>query len=160
ALHGQERLTGRARQQGGNRTMKPFLIAAAAALVLCAPAARAQDVQTDWMKYNPYVGEQNDISNPHRTADGITSWAADAVANALTFQPGQFREQIARVKAYFGRAGWQGYTDYLKESKIYDVARAGQYTVATAANGEPMITRKGARDGAYQWEVEVPVITS
>ena len=120
-----------------------------------------EDQQADWMKYkNPYAGEQTDITNPHRTGDEISAWGSMVVAEAMSFRVGLFEQHIQDIKKLFVREGWQGYTAYLQSTKLLDVIRSGKYAVYTAAEGEPLVLQSGRVDGAWQWQLDVSIITT
>ena len=147
------------------------IILAAALLLLAAPAfAQAPpDAATppaaatpdggggDWMNYkNPYAAETGDLSNPHRTNEEIIAWASKAVANSLSFKMGSFKDDIANARKYFVQAGWKVYAAYLKDLKVLDVAKSGKYSIATFADGDPMITGSSVQNGAWHWQVDIP----
>jgi hypothetical protein len=142
--------------------IKPVFVAALAAVLFSTTvSAQAPPDTADWTQYkSPYAGEENDIANPNRTSDEVMAWGTKTVAEALTFGLSDFNARIKDLKRYFVQTGWADYAAYLKDSKLLDVARSGKYMVASASNGAPMILNKGPQNGAFHWEISVPVITS
>ncbi len=140
------------------KLIRAFILTAA----LCGAPALAQDAaKPDWMQYkSPYVGEENDIANAHRTSDEIMAWGSKIAADALSYDLSNFTSHADTLKTSFVQSGWGDYVTYLKDMKLLDVARSGKYMIATASNGDPMILNSGNMNGAWHWEISVPIITS
>jgi hypothetical protein len=126
-----------------------------------APEAETAPAPTDWMTYkNPYVGEENDIGNPHRTPDEIATWAQQAATDVLSFTPADYKDKLNGFKKYFVPQGWQLYTAYLKDSNLLSMVTDQGYSVGTIVDSHPEIVNSGAVDGVYHWIVKAPVTIS
>lgn len=150
----------------------PLFFAAAFGLAISLPVfaqgASEQDTQAtvpqssgeDWMNYkSPYVAEQDDISQPHRTKEEISIWAQNFAAESMSLTRETLSEKLATVKPSFTASGWQAYGGWLKSSKIFNMVRDESYILSTVMRGDALILNQGASD-AYRWQITVPVIMS
>ena len=114
-----------------------------------------------WLEYKPsYVGEQNDIANPHRTAEEITMWAQGAAADVLSFSQEDYTDKMNEFKKYFVEQGWQPYTAYLQNTKILSIVSEKGYSIGAIVDDVPEIIKQGASDGAYHWTLRLPITVS
>ena len=114
-----------------------------------------------WLEYKtPYAGEENNIANPHRTRDEITSWAQQVAADSLSFSKVNYKIKLKSFKKYFVKKGWQLYAAYLKETKLINMVVDDGYTVGTIVNELPEITNKGTFGSVYHWVVKMPITIS
>lgn len=152
-----------------------YILVASLLLLLSSPASAEKepnplDVPTvptptepvpEWLKYkNPYSGEQNNLSNPHRTSEEITTWAQNAAAEVTSFMPGGFTNKLTEIKKMFTPQGWVEYATWMRDSQIADMVRAQNYGVSTIINGNVRIINNGSVAGVYHWLVEMPVIVT
>jgi hypothetical protein len=113
----------------------------------------------DWMSYHDhYVGEQNDIANPHRSTEEVLSFAHQLMINSLSLKPEDFNQYVTGMRKSFSDRGWNDYIGYLKESRLGDMVRVDQYFVNTIINGNSMVTGQGVVDGVYEWQIQAPVL--
>lgn len=172
------------------------LCALVAAALLFAPPARAQEsgvaqepmpqqqpapAGNDWMDYrNPYYGELNDLSNPHRTVDEIIVWAQKratdvmsfmsdreimtledrAKANNSTFAGESMNDKLRRIKTIFTQRGWAEYADFMRRNKVDEMVRLKDYSVTTIVNGNSLVIDSGAVGGSYHWMVRMPLMVT
>ena len=114
-----------------------------------------------WLDYKtPYAGEENNIANPHRTREEITSWAQQVAADSLSFSKVNYKNKLKSFKKYFVKKGWQLYAAYLKETKLINMVVDDGYTVGTIVNELPEITNKGTFGSVYHWVVKMPITIS
>ena len=114
-----------------------------------------------WLDYKPtYTGEESDISNPHRTAEEITTWAQQAAADVLSFSQADYADKMNGFKKYFVQQGWQLYTAYLKDTKVINMVGDGGYSVGAIVDEVPEIVNQGASGGAYHWIMRMPITIS
>ena len=126
-----------------------------------APAPVPAKQKPAWLEYKtPYVGEENDIANPHRTSDEISTWAQQAAADVLTFGNADYKEKLMGFKKYFVQQGWQLYTTYLKNEKFINMVAEDGYSVGAIVNDVPEIVSQGPTEGAYHWIVKMPITIS
>lgn len=122
------------------------------------PAANGQ--LPSWLEYKPsYTGEENDIANPHRTTDEMTTWGQQAAADVLTFTQGDYARRMAGFKKYFLQQGWVLYTAYLRDTKVLDMINNG-YSIGTIVTEVPVVVKSGATGGAYHWIMRMPITIS
>ncbi|MFH1157576.1 MAG: DotI/IcmL family type IV secretion protein [Pseudomonadota bacterium] len=146
--------------------MKKILVVALLASGLFAPSlASAQPhkapARPSWLEYkSPYVGEENDIANPHRTTGEIASWAQQAAADSLSFSRADYKIKLNGFKKYFVPEGWKFYAAYLKNTRLINMVVDDGYTVGTIVNDLPEIVNQGVSNGVYHWIVRMPITIS
>lgn len=122
------------------------------------PATVPQSGGEEWMSYkSPYVAEQDDISQPHRTKEEISIWAQNFAAESMSLTRDTLTEKLTAVKPNFAASGWQAYGGWLKSSKIFNMVKDESYILSTVMRGDALILNQGASD-AYRWQITVPVI--
>jgi len=141
------------------------VLSAAPAAWADSPAAAPDGTTTQlpaWLQYKPvYKGEENDIANPHRTADEMATWAQQAAADLLSFSKDDEEAKMAAFRQkYFVDQGWQLYTAYLKDAKILDMVDGQGYSVTTIVSEVPEIVNKGSAGGSYHWILRMPITIS
>jgi hypothetical protein len=125
------------------------------------PAPAAAQPLPSWLEYKPaYVGEENDISNPHRTTEEITTWAQQAAADVLTFDKDNYTAKMVSFKKYFAPMGWDQYTEYLKDTKVVDMVGGNGYSIGAIVDEVPQIVNQGTTNGAYHWILRMPLTIS
>lgn len=154
--------------------MKAFSHALAAfvfALTASAPPtqAQAQEEKPSWMEYkNPYVGEQNDLSNPNLSSDEVMAWVREMATDVLSFTPEETRSpkdgkgtsKFEEIKPYFSNNAWNDYGRYLKESRFLDMVSRSQYNASTIIDGDMVVVSSGAMAGAYRWVIQAPLLVT
>lgn len=117
------------------------------------------DTKPGWMQYkNPYIGEQNDLANPHRSAEEILSWADQRATDFLSFGEGEMTAKLETMKKDFIQQGWLSYASYLRSSQLFDMVYNQGYSVTTIINGRSNIIGKGTASGAYHWLISAPLM--
>ena len=139
----------------------------------------------DWMQYeNPFVGEQNDLTNPHLSPEEVLAWVQARATDALTFTsndvielmksdgallealPEDNKTKLARIKKYFTPQGWTEYATYLtqpypgQEVGLIDMVRNQSRSITTIVNGLGSVVEKGSATGSYHWLVKEPMMLS
>ncbi len=124
------------------------------------PAAQPGQLPS-WMEYKPaYTGEENDITNPHRTTEEITTWTQQAAADVLTFSSDDYKGKITGFKRYFVTQGWEQYVAYLKDTKAIDKVSVDGYSIGAIVDEAPQIINQGSSNGAYHWILRMPITIS
>jgi len=114
-----------------------------------------------WLEYkNPYAGEEDLISNPHRSAEEITTWAQQIAAEVLSFGPADYKKKLGGFKKYFVTDGWQTYAAFMKKAQLISRVEEGGYSLVSIVNAPPEITQQGDSGGVYHWTVKMSVTIS
>ncbi len=138
-----------------------------------------------WMSYeNPFVGEQNDLTNPHLSPEEVQAWVQARTTDALTFTsddvinlmksdgalpealPEDNKTKLARIKKYFTPQGWAEYATFLtqtypnQEGSLIDMVRKQSRSITTIVNGLGAVGEKGPASGSYHWTVKEPLMLS
>lgn len=155
--------------------MKVFSYALAAAIAFTLTAgtlpaqAQGQEEKPAWMEYkNPYVGEQNDISNANQSSDEVLAWVREMATDVLSFTPeetkppkdGKGKSKFEKIKPYFNERAWNDYGQYLKESRFLDMVSRSQYNASTIIDGDMVMLSSGALAGAYRWVIQAPLLVT
>jgi hypothetical protein len=123
--------------------------------------APVQAKKPDWMKYHtPYIGEQTNINNPHRTTTEILAWSQATTSNLLTMSPTDYKLKLTEFKKYFVPQGWQDYAGFLRDTKTISMVTQEGYSINTIVNLDPVMLNHGAVAGAYHWLMQVPITVS
>jgi hypothetical protein len=158
----------------GYRTPIGFVCAALLALGFASPQARASaqapapapapapsgggDINS--LFQNPYSGEENDLGNPNRTSEEITSWAQQRAAEVMSFTAENLNDKARSQLKDFNEQGLAEYKKYMTDSRLLEMVRSQQYTVTTIANGDALVLNSGSIGGAYHWIVELPIMVT
>lgn len=114
-----------------------------------------------WLHYqNPYQGEQDSLTNPHRTPDEITDWAQNILVEILSLTPENHNDKLRQHRPYFTQNGWSEYAQYMNTSGLLNLLRHQNYSLSTIIDGLPGILNRETTNTTYRWTIEVPVITS
>jgi len=148
-------------QQAAPASAATVPAAPAASATAPAPVPLAAEPTPAWMDYqNPYVGEQNDLSNPNRTPDEVLLWAAQQAASAMTYTPETFNDAIAATKKNFSAQGWSEFGAYAHNVDLVSRVRDREYSVTTIVKGNSAIVDSGPVAGSYHWLVRLPLMVT
>lgn len=151
-------------RQGQAASLVVALLLCASAVQAQAPAAEQQPLQPkpDWLSYkDPYIGEENNITKPKLSPEEVTLWSQDAIADILSFGPGDYKTKLGGFKKYFVPAGWQAYADFLRNAKLIDKVKDEGYAIRTIVTTPPdIVSHSLVEGGAYHWIVKLPVTLS
>lgn len=121
----------------------------------------ATEATADWMQYkDSYVGEQNDLANPHKTIEEILTWTQEAATEALTLSPAGFNNELMAFKPKFIPQAWQQYSVYIRDSRVAEMVQQQGYTMVTIIDGAPQMLANMPAGGTYHWLVEAPLLMS
>lgn len=90
----------------------------------------------------------------------VSGWAAQAVAEALTFSFANYRQEFARVRGNFTAQGWEAFERALLDSGVLRTVRENQYVVTAVPTAAPVLVQQGVLAGRYGWRFQVPLLLS
>jgi len=142
-------------------------VAAGFTAVMALTAAQAGAQSDDaWMEYkNPYVSEQGNLANPHRTTDEILALGREMATDALSFKPEDMdkppegeKNKLETLRPHFSDSAWKEYMAYMRDSRFLDMVYRNRYTASTIADGDIIMINSGPIAGSYRWAVQVPLL--
>lgn len=99
------------------------------------------------------------LDMPNMTNRAVLSWVTTSVTEIMTMGFGDMDVKLPKEKVRFTTHGWDIYTDAFVRQKIGETFKQNQLVLTTAPSNVPVITAQGVNpDGAYQWNVQMPVI--
>jgi intracellular multiplication protein IcmL len=101
----------------------------------------------------PMVG----LNEPNLSTPALTSWAAQAATETMTFGFHDYRRRLQESSRNFTRIGWDSFTKALGKARIIELVEQQQQVVTATPDSAPVIISEGLNMGRYQWLLEVPI---
>lgn len=98
------------------------------------------------------------LSEPNLSTPALTSWAAQAATEVMTFNFNDYRRRLQESSRNFTRKGWESFTVALQNSRTIDAVLENQQIVFAAPEGAPILLSEGIINGRYQWDVQLPMV--
>jgi intracellular multiplication protein IcmL len=99
------------------------------------------------------------LDRPIQSKVEVINWAANAVADAFTFNFANYREQFEISKLNFTEAGWRGFQQALASHTILDDIVKNKYVASAVITAAPVVIQEGVAEGdRWGWKVEVPLV--
>lgn len=98
------------------------------------------------------------LSQPNLSTPALTSWAAQAATEVMTFNFNDYRRRLQESSRNFTRKGWESFTVALQNSRTIDAVLENQQIVFAAPEGAPILLSEGIINGRYQWDVQLPMV--
>jgi len=92
------------------------------------------------------------------TDAALVSWAAQVLAEALTFGFDDWMERMRQSAIHFSPQGWQEFHNALAARNLGAPTVERRETFTSAPARAPVIRQLAVRDGLYTWVVEQPMI--
>jgi len=148
------------------RTGILFVLAGFTAVLSLTAAQAAAQTDDSWMEYrNPYVNEQGNLANPHRTTDEILALGREMATDALSFRPEEMdkppegeKNKLENLRAHFSDNAWKEYMQYMRDSRFLDMVYRNRYNASTIADGDIILINSGPVAGSYRWVIQVPLL--
>jgi intracellular multiplication protein IcmL len=97
------------------------------------------------------------LDQPNLPTAKLTSWAADAATEIMTFGFNDYRKRLQESSRFFTRSGWQTFNDALTKSSLLQLVTANQQVLTAAPRAAPVIVSEGVANGVYRWYVQMPL---
>ena len=97
------------------------------------------------------------LSQPNMDKFGVVSWAAIAVADAMTFDYNNYKTRTQKSYKYFTKTGWESFAGALAASRIIEGVVDQQLAVTAELRRAAELGQEGAKDGKYRWQVMIPL---
>lgn len=96
------------------------------------------------------------LDQPNMTSAEVAGWAAEAVAETMTFDHTNHQRELQQSSRYFTKAGWESFAAAMQRSRIIDKVTHEAFAV-TARAAQPEVTGLEPVDGKYRWRVTFPL---
>lgn len=95
------------------------------------------------------------LNEPNLSTPAITSWAAQAATEAMTFASHDYRRRMQDSSRNFTRKGYQEFLTALTEVGIFNSLQTGVMIVTAAPAAAPVVIQEGTVRGRYQWTIRM-----
>lgn len=100
------------------------------------------------------------LNEPNLSTPALTSWAAQAATEVMTFGFHDYRRRLQESSRNFTRTGWDSFTKAMDRARIIQLVEAQQQVVTAAPESAPIVVSEGVSMGRYQWMVQMPLIVN
>jgi intracellular multiplication protein IcmL len=97
---------------------------------------------------------------PNQSDAAILQWANTAAIAVHTYDYVHYDEQFKAAQQYFTDDGWQAYWQAFLNTNTLDTIKSLKLTVTSVATMQPVMGPKGVIDGAYAWQVVMPLLVT
>lgn len=97
------------------------------------------------------------LNEPNLSTPALTSWAAQAATEVMTFGFHDYRRRLQESSRNFTRTGWDSFTKAVERARIIQLVEAQQQVVTAAPDSAPVVVSEGLSMGRYQWVVQLPL---
>ncbi|GJL86175.1 MAG: hypothetical protein DHS20C02_19500 [Micavibrio sp.] len=120
----------------------------------------------------PFAYEDPSLSEETKTKEGlplnvahrgnreIGEWLMQAVSEGMTFESGNFQEELKGTTSYFDEPGHKEYLAFLQESGIIKVLESEKYHIRSFVQHAPLLLNEGSVENRYRWLYETTLMAS
>jgi intracellular multiplication protein IcmL len=95
------------------------------------------------------------LSEPNLSTPALTSWAAQAATEVMTFGFHDYRRRLQESSRNFTRTGWSSFTAALDQAKTIPLVESQQMVVTATPTAAPIVIQEGLNRGRYEWRVQM-----
>lgn len=99
------------------------------------------------------------LSEPNLSTPAITSWAAQAATEVMTFGFHDYKQRLQESSKNFTKTGWAGFERALAQSQILASIEKQLQVLTSVPTAAPVVMEEGVVNGRYQWRIQVPINT-
>jgi intracellular multiplication protein IcmL len=96
------------------------------------------------------------LEEPSSSDADVLQFAADAVRSVNSIDFANAEAQYQEAAKYFTRAGWDQFSNELRNSGTFDTIKKTSMVLSAAVSGAPVLDRQGIVNGVRFWDVQVP----
>jgi intracellular multiplication protein IcmL len=100
------------------------------------------------------------LSDPVITEKLITQWASIAAKSAYHLDFNHKDAELANVKMYFTKTGWESFQGAMEQSGLMDQVTSKKLELDAVVTNTPVIKSRGMSHGVRYWVVEMPMLVS
>jgi len=98
------------------------------------------------------------LESPNTSVDSLSSWAASAVVDVMTFGFNDIDERFEISKKNFTQPGWEAFKAALIASGMIKNVIDNKQMVTAAPVSEPVLLKDGFMKGSYQWVFQMEIM--
>jgi intracellular multiplication protein IcmL len=95
---------------------------------------------------------------PNMGRAAMSSWAASAASQIMTFGFNDIDQQFALSRNNFTREGWESFRKAMGASGVVESMMETQQILTSVPESPPTLTREGLINGKYSWSFDVPLL--
>jgi len=100
------------------------------------------------------------IDRPISSLTDLTTWVANSVVQAYTFDFANWRTQMSAAQTNFTPAGWRGFENALKDSGLLATVLERHYVTTAVPTSAPVLINQGLVQGRYAWKLSMPLLVT
>ena len=100
------------------------------------------------------------LSAPVLSVNALTEWATRAATASYTFDFVNFRKSLQEASQFFTGTGWNSFENALVSSNNLKLVISKKLVTTAVAQGAPVILKRGVLNGAYSWQVQLPMLVT
>ncbi len=100
------------------------------------------------------------IDKPIGSLIDLSTWVANSVIEAYTFDFANWRTQLSRARNNFTPSGWKGFETALRDSGVLQTVREKKYVTSAVPTSAPVLVSQGMIQGRYAWKFQIPILVT
>ena len=108
----------------------------------------------------PDEDKKEDLAQPHRIAADLGEWLGSIVAEAMTFESADYKDDMNKTAPYFTPEARALYLAFLEDKKVMKILESKRYHVRSIVEDTPLVLVEKPLDGRYRWLFEVPILVT
>ncbi len=97
------------------------------------------------------------LDQPNLPTAKLTSWAAEAASEIMTFGFNDYRKRLQESSRFFTRSGWSTFNEALTKSNLLLQVTNNDQVLTAAPKAAPVVVQEGVIRGVYRWYVQMPL---
>ena len=100
------------------------------------------------------------LNQPVVSQSQLTSWVSSAIVSVYAYDYLRYRSQLQNAQQYFSADGWSDFLASLRASGNLVTVRNQKLMVSAVPTGSAVITNRRILNGAFTWQVEMPLLVT
>ncbi|TAL63645.1 MAG: type IV secretion protein IcmL [Burkholderiaceae bacterium] len=97
------------------------------------------------------------MAEPHLVGANLLTWVQTCITQANTYDFVNYQAQFMKNKDCFTTEGWSQFQSAMERAGTLDVVKNQRLVATSVANGAPVILQEGLFNGAYAWQIQIPI---
>lgn len=147
------------------KILTALIIALGINLVLIAGfiIVKTQKVEREYFAYDHQTGRMTPLvpmNTPYLSQGALLTWVVDCVTSTNTYDFVNYQKQFQQNSQCFTKKGWDDFAAAVERAGTLENVKAQRLVASAVATGAPIVTREGIKNGAYAWQIELPIIVT
>lgn len=100
------------------------------------------------------------IDKPISSVSDLTTWVANSVVQAYTFDFANWRGELQAAQVNFTPAGWKGFRGALEASGLLQTVLDKKYVTTAVPTSAPVLLDQGRIQGRYAYKLQMPLLVT